>query len=152
MNGPRNVRMLNNMHGHALKLAILGHETGGITTWQEIVDRCHAIKAVRIYHSMAGIAEFRSDVAMAEVFYTRLIILCEAMHPSEHIHGFDYRRSHAEQIMRQGKLKEVTRLSEAMLASRSNTSEWRIRASCLQTTAACCNLRACYTAKNRHMG
>ena len=156
MEGPSSVRMLDNMHDYALELAMLGHEKDGIATWQEIVERCPATnasentKAVYSYRSMAGIAEFQSDAAMAEVFYAKLIVLCEALYHSEHIHVFDYRLSHAEQIMLQGKLEEATRLSEAILASCKNTSEWRISGSCLQTIAACYNLRACYSEEQKY--
>ena len=151
MEGPNSVRTLDNMHDYALELAMLGHEKDGIATWQEILTRCSATdasentKAVYIYRSMAGIADFQGDAAMAEVFYAKLIILCEAMYHSEHIHVFDYRLSHAEQIMLQGKLEEATRLSEAIQATCYNISEWRISASCLETIAACYGLRACYS-------
>ena len=149
--GPSSVRTLDNMHDYALELAMLGHEEGGIAMWQEIMERCplsdasENTKTVYTYRSMAGIAEFQHDAAMAEIFYAKLITLCEAMYYSEHIHVFDYRLSHAEQIMRQSRLEEATRLSEAILVSCENTSEWRISANCLQTIAECCRLRACYS-------
>ena len=151
LEGPNSVRTLDNMHDYALELAMLGHEKEGIATWQEIVKRCPAsdasenTKTVYMNRSMAGIAEFQSDAAMAETFYAKLIIFCEAIYHPEHVHVFDYRLSHAEQIMLQGKLEEATSLSEAILASCKNTSEWRISASCLQTIAACYKLRACYS-------
>ena len=151
MGGPSSVRTLDNMHDYALELAMLGHEKDGIAAWQEIVQRCPAsdasenTKTIYIYRSMAGIAEFQSDAAMAEIFYAKLIVLCEAIYHSEHIHVFDYRLSHAEQIMLQGKLEEATALSEAILDCCNNSSEWRIRASCLQTIAACYKLRECYS-------
>ena len=151
LGGPSSTRTLDNMQDYALELAMLGHEKEGIATWQEIVKRCPAsdasenTKTVYIYRSMAGIAEFQGDAAMAEIFYAKLIKLCEAMYHAEHIHVFDYRLSHAEQIMLQGKLEEATWLSEDILASCSNNSEWRIRVSCLQTIAACYRLRACYS-------
>ncbi len=151
LEGPSSVRTLDNMHDYALELAMLGHEEDGIAMWQEIMERCPAsdasenTKSVYTYRSMAGIAEFQGDATMAEIFYTKLVTLCEAMYHSEHIHVFDYRLSRAEQIMRQGRLEEATRLSEAIMASSSNTSEWRISASCLQTIAECCRLRACYS-------
>ena len=151
LEGPSSVRTLDNMHDYALELAMFGHEEDGIAKWQEILERCHAsdasatTKIVFTNRSMAGIAEFQRDAAIAEIFYARLIKICEAIYYSEHIHLFDYRLSHAEQIMRQGRLEEATRLSEAILASCNNTSEWRISASCLQTIAECCRLRACYS-------
>ena len=151
LEGPSSVRTLDNMHDYALELAMFGHEEDGIAKWQEILERCPAsdasetTKIVFNYRSMAGIAEFQCDAAMAEFFYAQLIIICEVNYYSEHIHVFDYRLSHAEQIMRQGRLEEATRLSEAILASCNNTSEWRTSASCLQTIAECCRLRAWYS-------
>lgn len=151
LEGSRSVRTLDNMHDYALELAMLGHEKEGIATWQEIVERCPAsdasenTKTVYMNRSMAGVAEFQGDAAMAEIFYAKLIILGKAMYHPEHIHVFDYRLSHAEQIMLQGKLEEAMSLSEAILADCKNTSEWRISASCLQTIAACYRLRACYS-------
>jgi len=150
MEGPSSVRTLDNMHDYALELAMLGHKEEAITMWQEILELCSAsdasknTKTVYTYRSMAGIAEFQGDAAMAEIFYEKLITLCEAIYNSEHIHVFDYRLSHAEQIMRQGRLEEATRLSEAILASCNNSSEWRISVSCLQTIAECCRLGASY--------
>ena len=151
LEGPSSVRTLDNMHDYALELAMLGHEEEGIAKWQEILERCPVsdasenTKTIYTYRSLAGIAEFQCDAAMAEILYAKLITLCEAIYYSEHIHVFDYRLSHAEQIMRQGRLEEACALSEAILASCNNTSEWRIRASCLQTMAECCRLRACYS-------
>ena len=150
LGGKSSVRTLDNMHDYALELAMLGHENEGIATWHEILERCPAsdasenTKTVFKYRSMAGIAEYESDAAMAEIFYAKLIDFCKSIYHSEHIHVFDYRLSHAEQIMLQGKLKEATRLSESILADCNNTSEWRIKASCLQTIAECYRLRACY--------
>lgn len=150
LEGPNSVRTLDNMHDYALELAMLGHEDEGIAMWQEIMQRCPEsdasgnTKTVFTYRSMAGISEFQHDAAMAEIFYAKLITLCEAMYYSEHIHVFDYRLSHAEQIMRQGRLEEATGLSEAILVNCENSSEWRIKASCLQTIAECCRLQACY--------
>lgn len=151
LEGSSSVRTLDNMHDYALELAMLGHENEGIATWQEIVERCPAsdasenTKTVYMNRSMAGVAEFQGDAAMAEIFYAKLIVLGKAMYHPEHIHVFDYRLSHAEQIMLQGKLEEAMSLSEAILADCNNTSEWRISASCLQTIAACYRLRARYS-------
>ena len=150
MEGRSSVRTLDNMHDYALELAMLGHENEGIAMWEEIVERCPSsdasenTKTVYTYRSMAGIAEFQDDAAVAEILYAKLIALCEAMYYSEHIHVFDYRLSHAEQIMRQGRLDEATQLSEVILASSVNHSEWRISASCLQTIAECYRLASCY--------
>ena len=151
LEGSSSVRTLDNMHDYALELAMLGHEKEGIATWQEILKRCPAsdasesTKTIFIYRSMAGIAEFQNDAAMAEVFYAKLIVLCEAIYHSEHVHVFDYRLSHVEQIMLQGKLEDATWLSEAILASCIGHSEWRISANCLQTIAECYRLGACYS-------
>ncbi|KAL8724301.1 MAG: hypothetical protein Q9181_006890 [Wetmoreana brouardii] len=149
--GPNSSRTLDNMQDYALELAMLGHEEDGIASWQEILERCPAsdasenTKTVYTYRSMASIAEFQGDAAMAEIFYAKLITLCEAMYNSEHIHVFDYRLSHVEQIMRQGRLKEAAQLSGAILASCKNTFEWQITASCWQTIAECCRLGKSYS-------
>ena len=156
LEGPSSVRTLDNMHDYALELAMLGHEDEGILRWQEIVERCptcdtsESTKTIFTFRSMAAIAEFQRDAAMAEIFYAKLITLCEAIYHSEHVHLFDYRLSHAEQIMRQGRLEEATRLSKAILASCDNTSEWRISASCLQTIAECCSLRGYYSEEQNY--
>ena len=148
LEGPSSSRTLDNLQDYALELAMLGHEDEGIAMWQEILVRCPVsdasenTKTVYTYRSMAAIAEFQSDAAMAEDFYAKLITLCESIYYSEHVHVFDYRLSHAEQIMRQGRLDEATRLSEAILAS---CDIWQIRTSCLQTIAECCRLRAYYS-------
>ncbi|KAL8691623.1 MAG: hypothetical protein Q9218_003198 [Villophora microphyllina] len=150
LEGPNSNRTLDNMHDYALELAMCGHEEDGIVIWQEILERCPSsdasenTKTVYTWRSMASIAEFQGDAAMAEIFYAKLITLCEAMYNSEHIHVFDYRLSHAEQVMRQGKLKEAAQLSRNILASCKNTFEWQITACCLQTVAECCRLKACY--------
>ena len=150
MEGRNSVRTLDNMHDYALELAMLGHDKEGIAMWQEIVERCPAsdasskTKDVFTFRSMAGIAEFRGDAETAEIFYAKSIALAEAMYHPEHIHLFDYRLSHAEQVMRQGRLEEATGLGEAILANCKNSSEWRISASCLQTIAECRKLQALY--------
>ncbi|KAL8692573.1 MAG: hypothetical protein Q9224_003928 [Gallowayella concinna] len=150
LEGPNSVRTLDNMHDYALELALLGHEEDGIAMWQEILERCPAsdasetTKTVFTYRSMAGIAEFQDDAAMAEIFYANLITISNTLYYSEHIHILDYRLSHAEQIMRQGRLEEAARLCETMLASCDGHSEWRISAGCLQTIAECCRLRGSY--------
>ena len=146
MEGLKSVRTLDNMHDYALELAMFGHEDEAIAKWQEIVERCPSsdasedTKTVYTYRSRAGIAEFQGDAAMAEIFYVKLITLCEVIYNPEHIHVFDYRLSHAEQIMRQGRLEEAKQCSQAILASCDHKSEWRIRASALQTIAECCRL------------
>lgn len=150
LEGTNSVRTLENIHHYALELAMLGHEEEGIAKWQEIMERCptsdasESTKTIYIYRSMAGIAEFQGDAAMAEILYTKLITLCEAIYHSEHVHVFNYRLSHAEQIMPQGRLEEAIQLSEAILANCKNTSEWRIIISCLQTIAECARLSASY--------
>lgn len=156
LEGPSSVRTLDNMHDYALELAMLGHEEESIAMWQEIEERCPVsdasenTKTVYTYRSLAGIAEFQHDAAMAEIFYAKLITLCEAIYYSEHIHVFDYRLSHAEQIMRQGRLEEATQLSEAILMSAEHTSEWRIRANCLQTISECYRLGGCYNKEHMY--
>ncbi|KAL8642160.1 MAG: hypothetical protein Q9228_001120 [Teloschistes exilis] len=151
LEGPDSVRTLDNMHDYALELAMLGHEERGIAIWEEILERCPAsnaskeTKTVYTYRSMASIAEFRGDAAMAEILYSQLITLGEAMYHSEHVHLFDYRLSHAEQMMRQGKLREAAQLSRAILASCKNNFEWQITSCSLQTVAECCRLKACYS-------
>ncbi|KAL8730232.1 MAG: hypothetical protein Q9166_004209 [cf. Caloplaca sp. 2 TL-2023] len=148
--GPNSVRTLDNMHDYALELAMLGHEEEGIAMWQEILERCPAsdasetTKTIFTWRSMAGIAEFQDDAAMAEMFYANLITISNTLYYSEHVHVLDYRLSHAEQVMRQGQLEEATRLSETMLATCDSHSEWRISAGCLQTIAECCRLKAAY--------
>ncbi|KAL8911084.1 MAG: hypothetical protein Q9171_003674 [Xanthocarpia ochracea] len=154
--GPNSVRTLDNMHDYALELALLGHEEAGITMWQEIMERCPAsdasenTKTVFTYRSMAGIAEFQDDAAMAEVFYADLAKISETLYYSEHVHVLDYRLSHAEQIMRQGRLDEATQLSESILANNSGHSEWRICAGCLQIIAECCRLRVSYSKEQEY--
>ena len=150
MEGLGNVRTLDNMHDYALELALLGREKEGIAKWRDIAKRTpdssasENTKTVYTYRSLAGISEFQGDAVTAEFFYAQLIVLCEALYNSEHIHVYDYRLSHAEQIMRQGKLEKAKHLSEAILESCTNTSEWRITASCLQTIAECYRLEGCY--------
>ncbi|KAL8972885.1 MAG: hypothetical protein Q9197_002581 [Variospora fuerteventurae] len=150
LEGLNSSRTLDNMHDYALELAMFGHEDEGIAYWQEIIERCpdsdasENTKIVFTYRSRAGIVEFQGDAAMAEVLYANLVALCQRLYAPEHVHVFDYRLSHAEQVMRQGRLGEATRLSEAILASCESTSEWRIRTSCLQMIAECYRLSASY--------
>ncbi|KAL8674025.1 MAG: hypothetical protein Q9168_001557 [Polycauliona sp. 1 TL-2023] len=154
--GPNSVRTLDNMHDYALELALLGHEEEGIAMWREIMERCPAsdasnnTKTVFTYRSMAGIAEFQDDPGMAEVFYANLVRISETMYYSEHIHVLDYRLSHAEQIMRQGRMEEAIQLSKAILASNSGHSEWRISAGCSQITAECWRLKARYVEEQEY--
>ncbi|KAL8960401.1 MAG: hypothetical protein Q9193_002887 [Seirophora villosa] len=150
LEGLNSSRTLDNMHDYALELAMFGHEDEGIAKWREIIERCPAsdasenTKIVFTYRSRAGIVEFQGDAAIAEVLYANLIALCQKLYAPEHVHVFDYRLSHAEQVMRQGRLDEATRLSEAILVSCENTSEWRIRTSSFQTIAECYRLSASY--------
>ena len=150
LEGPNSVRTLDNQHDYALELAIFGHEEDAVTIWQEILERCPAsdatenTKRVYTYRSMAGIAEFQGDSAMAEIFYAKLISLCEVLYHSEHVHVIDYRLSHAEQVMRQGKYDEAIRLSQTILTACDHTSEWSIKASCLQTIAECYKMKQSY--------
>ena len=150
LEGPNSVRTLDNQHDYALELAIFGHEEDAISIWQDILERCPAsdaaenTKTVYTYRSLAGIAEFQCDSAMAEIFYAKLINLCEVLYHSEHVHVIDYRLSHAEQVMRQGRYDEAIRLSEAILRACDHTSEWSIKAICLQTMAECHKMKQCY--------
>lgn len=156
LEGLRSVRTLDNMHDYALELALLGHEDEAVAKWQEIIERCPTsdaaenTKIVYTYRSRASILEFQGDAAMAEILYEKLITLCERIYNPEHIHVFDYRLTHAEAIMRQGRLEESIRLSEAILSHCENTSEWRIRASCLQTIAECYRLSANYAKEQKY--
>ena len=150
LEGPNSVRTLDNQHDYALELAIFGHEEDAIATWQDILERCPAsdatenTKTVYTYRSLAGIAEFQRDSAMAEIFYAKLISLCEVLYHAEHVHVIDYRLSQAEQVMRQGRHDEAIRLSEGILKACDHTSEWSIKASCLQTMAECYKMKQCY--------
>ncbi|KAL8787702.1 MAG: hypothetical protein Q9195_007658 [Heterodermia aff. obscurata] len=150
LEGPNSVRTLDNQHDYALELAIFGYEEEAIVIWQDILERCPTsdaaenTKAVYTYRSLAGIAEFQRDSAVAEIFYAKLISLCEVLYHSEHVHVIDYRLSHAEQVMRQGKHDEAIRLSEAILKASDHTSEWSIKASCLQTIAECYKMKQYY--------
>lgn len=70
-----------------------------------VSDASENIKTIYEYRSMAEIAEFQGDAAIAEIFYAKLIMLGETIYHPEHIHVFDYRLSHAEQILLQGRLE-----------------------------------------------
>ena len=156
LEGSDSVRTLDNMHDFALELALLGHEDDGIAKWHEIIERSPSsnasenTKTIYTHRSLAGIAEFEGNAVTAELYYARLITLCDTIYHSGHVHVFDYRLSHAEQIMRQGRLKEATQLSEGILADCDNTYEWRISASCFQTIAECCRLEANYGVEQTH--
>jgi tetratricopeptide (TPR) repeat protein len=146
MEGTGSVRTLDNMHDYALELALLGHSDEAVAKWQEIVALCPAsdlsenTKTVCTYRSLASIAEFQGDASFAEVLYQKLITLCTAIYNPQHRHVFDYRLSHAEQVLRQGRLDEAMVLSRDILSSCENKSEWQIRACCLQIMAECCRL------------
>lgn len=157
MEGENSSRTLDNMHDYALELAMLGHKEEGIAKWQEIIERYPASNASEqtkdVYHfrSLAGISEFQGNAAMAEIFYAKLMAIGEETYHSEHIHLFDYRLSHAEQIMRQGsRLEEAKGLSEAILADCKDSSEWRISANCLQLIAECYRLQANYSTEHSY--
>ncbi|KAL9009929.1 MAG: hypothetical protein Q9173_005083 [Seirophora scorigena] len=156
LEGLNSSRTLDNMYNYALELAMFGHEDEGIAKWQEMIERCPArdasenTKIVFTYRSRAGIVEFQGDAAIAEVLYANLIAPCQKLYAPEHVHVFEYRLSHAEQIMRQGRLDEATRLSEAILASCETISEWRIRTSSFQTIAECYRLSASYDKAQRY--
>ncbi|MCJ1311572.1 hypothetical protein MMC25_005245 [Agyrium rufum] len=139
--GPNDVRVLDNMHDHALKLAMCGRVQAGIKMWQDILTLCDASNAstdtrlIFSFRSLAGIAEFQGDSQMAEIFYQKLIILCERILSPDHVHVFDYRLSLAEQVMRDGRLDEAEKITQSILTSSGNKYEWRITASCLEMIA-----------------
>ena len=143
MRGPNSSRTLDNLQDYALELAMLGREEEGVAAWQEIIDRCPATdasentKTIYTYRSMAGIAEFQGDAALAEIFYKKLIILCLELYHPEHMHVYDYRLSHVEQIMLQANFEEAMRLSETILEDCTNSSEWRLQVKCLLVIATC---------------
>ena len=156
LEGVNSLRTLDNMHDYALELAMLGHKEEGIAKWEEIVVRSpttnasEQTKTVYSFRSLAGIAEFQGNAAMAEIFYAKLIAIGEVTYHPEHIHLFDYRLSHAEQIMRQGRLEEAIALSEAILTTCKNSSEWRISANCLQIIAECYRLKASHSTEHEY--
>jgi tetratricopeptide (TPR) repeat protein len=146
MEGERSVRTLDNRHDYALELAMFGDENEAIKNWQIILDltptsdASENTKSVYTYRSLASIAEFQGDAQLAEMLYTKLIKLCSTIYNPEHIHVFDYRLSHAEQILRQGRADEAMQLSMDMLEACKNKSEWRIALSCYEMMAECCKL------------
>lgn len=150
MGGPNSPRTLDNMHDYALELAMLGREKEGIAAWQEIIARTPATdasedtKTIYKYRSMASIAEFEGDAAVAEILYRKLVFLGEDLYHPEHMHLYDYRLSHVEQIMLQNKFDDAIRISQVILQGCVNNSEWRIQVSCLQTIAACHNQKSNY--------
>ena len=154
--GPTDVRVLDHMHDHALKLAMFGQEEAGIKMWQEVLALCDAsnaskdTKLVFTIRSMAGIAEFREDSRMAEILYKQLITHCENLLGPDHVHIFDYRLSHAEQVMRQGRLDDARELSQSILASSENKHEWRIIVSCFEMIAEICNRKTLYAEAEDH--
>lgn len=140
--GPSSKRSLDNRHDYALELAMCGHEEEAIANWNEILSLCpqspdasENTRKVFEFRSLASIAEFQGDSAIAEILYQKLIKLCTAIYNDQHTHVFDYRLSHAETILRQGRLEEAIQLSQDILASYQNKSEWQIRAGSLQILA-----------------
>ena len=148
MEGHRSVRTLDNMHDYALELAMFKHEEEAIAKWQDILDLCPSsdasdnTKTVYTYRSLASIAEFQGDAQLAEMLYSKLIDLCSTLYNPEHCHVFDYRLSHAEQILRQDRLEETMELTKVILETCKNKSEWRIKLSCHETMAECCKKNA----------
>ncbi|KAF4627747.1 hypothetical protein G7Y89_g10407 [Cudoniella acicularis] len=143
MEGLSSMRTLDNMEDYAVELAMFGRKEEAIAYWQKIIDLCPGsdasenTKNIYTYRSMASIAEFQGDASMAEIFYTKLITLGEAIYNPEHVHVLEYRICHAEQVMRQGRLKEAIQLGQAILATCKNSSGWQIIASCFQLIAEC---------------
>jgi tetratricopeptide (TPR) repeat protein len=143
MEGPNSVRTLDNMEDYAVELAMFGHDEEAIAYWQKIIELCPAsdasenTKVIFNYRSMASISEFQGDASMAEILYAKLISLGEEVYNPEHIHVLEYRICHAEQVMRQRRLKEAIQLGRAILATCKNSSGWQITASCFQLIAEC---------------
>ena len=148
--GPHDVRVLDHMHDHALKLAMFGDEEAGIKMWNEILTLCDGssasenTKLVFTYRSLAGIAEFQENSDMAEIFYRKLVTHCAEVLGPDHVHIFDYRLSLAEQVMRQERLDEAREMCQSILASSENKSEWRIIVSCFEMIAEVHNRKKLY--------
>ncbi|KAH6664653.1 hypothetical protein B0J14DRAFT_630448 [Halenospora varia] len=147
MEGTRSIRTLDNMEDYAVELAMFGHEQEAISHWQKIIDLCPSsnasenTKTIYMYRSSASIAEFEGDASMAEILYKKLVELGEEIYNPEHVHVLEYRLCHAEQVMRQGRLREAIGLGQAILAICKNSSGWQITASCFQLIAECNRLQ-----------
>ena len=144
--GMGDLRTLDIMHDYALALAMSGHRAEAISQWQEILDlypKCNAsadTKSIYMYRSMAGMAEFRGDASTAEILYAKLVALGSSIYGIQHIHVFDYRLSHAEQILRLNQPKKAFELCQSILRSCINKSEWRIPTTCYEIMAECCSI------------
>lgn len=150
MEGPNSSRTLDNMEDYAVELAMFGHEAEAIASWETIIELCphcdapENTKAIYNYRSMASIAEFQGDAAMAEILYAKIIALSEIAYNPDHVHLLEYRVCHAEQLMRQQKLDKAIELAEAILAGRKDSTGWQIIASCFQLIAECSQLQHKY--------
>ena len=148
MDGPTSERALDNLDDHALAFALFGRVEEAIAKWQEIVELSQACdtdentKAVYLYRSMASVAEFQGDESTAELLFAKLVGICSAIYSEDHVHVFDYRLMHAEQILRQGRPAEAMRVTEVIMEAFKNKSDWEILASCLQILAECCRMQA----------
>ena len=146
--GPSSKRTLDNLHDYALGLGLFGHEKEAIAKWNEVLALCPSsgdtsdeTRKVFELRSLASIAEFSDDPAMAEVLYRQVIQLCGAIYNEHHVHIFDYRLCHSEQVLRQGRCKEAAELGRSIFESCQQGSEWQVRASSLQIMAECCKLQ-----------
>ena len=144
--GIGDVRTLDNQHDYALELAMFGHYDKAIANWQEILDLCPKsnasadTKSIYMYRSMASMAEFRGDASTAEILYAKLVNLGSSIYGEQHVHVFDYKLSHAEQLLRLNRLKEAFESCQSTLRTCVNKSEWRIPATCYEIMAECCKL------------
>ena len=144
--GIGDVRTLDNQHDYALELAMFGHREEAITNWQEILDLCpksnasEDTKSIYMYRSMASMAEFRGDASTAEILYAKLVKLGSSIYGEQHVHVFDYKLSHAEQLLRLDRLREAFESCQSTLRTCVNKSEWRIPATCYEIMAECCKL------------
>ena len=127
--GAGGLRTLDDMHDYALELAMCGHRDVAIAKWQELLRLCpetnasEDTKSIYMYRSMASIAEFQGDSSAAEVLYAKLVKLGVSIYGDQHTHVFDYKLSHAEQILRQNRPKEAFGLCWSISKSCANKSE-----------------------------
>ena len=144
--GIGDVRTLDNQHDYALELAMFGYHEKAIANWQEILDLCPKsnasadTKSIYMYRSMASMAEFRGDASTAEILYAKLVNLGSSIYGEQHVHVFDYKLSHAEQLLRLNRPKEAFESCQSTLRTCVNKSEWRIPATCYEIMAECCKL------------
>lgn len=143
--GADSQRALDNLHDLALELALFGDETSAIAKWNEILKHCStshnsSMETRKVFElrSMASIAEFSDDPAMAEILYQELISLCGSIYNEHHVHVYDYQLCHSEQILRQGRLGEAAEAATDILSRCQHKVEWLIRAGSRQIMSECC--------------